>query len=164
MAQETAQKQTPLNQLPQKPASKANWLTTSGEKELPPDAVRVPDPKPDIVVLIKTDSGYVKALEMERGGDTLIGQGPVAEQFSDIVADAISRKMTLTCKPAEGSDSGFSESDRASLEYVRRSLDTQQKFDRAQSLFFFIAVAAIVLAGCFVTAASVSILRKKNRR
>lgn len=155
--------QTPISQLPQKPASKASWLAQAGEKELPPDTVKVPDPKPDVVVLIKTPQGYVKALEMERGGDTLIGQGPVAEQFADIVADAISRKVTVTCKPAEG-EGGFTEADAASLEYVRSMVESRQKYERAQSFLFFVAVTALVLAACFVIAASISFLRKKNRR
>lgn len=132
--------QKPIAQatLPQKPASKASWVMDGPE----PDSVKIPEGKPDVLVLIKTQAGYVKAMEIDRAGDSLFGTGPVATEFTEILTEAISQKLSVTCK--SGTDGGI-EALSKQISIVQGQLDARRRQDDFALTLLIIGLAAAVL-------------------
>lgn len=117
--------QAPRKDLPQKPASKADWVTAEGD--LSPEILKVPEGRPDVVVYVRTEKGYTKVMEMDRGGESLFGTGEAAKEFTETLATAISRKMTVNCLKAEAEPR--SEEDSQTLRYIKEQIDLRRKMD-----------------------------------
>lgn len=150
-------KPAPANQLPQKPASKTAWVHGMVEPE-PADTLKVPDSKPDVIVFIKTRDGYQKAMEIDKGGDSLFGSGAAAGEFTEILTEAISQKLSVTCKTA-GSQSGIN-AVTEQIAYVRQQLDEKKTRDEFAMILLGIGLAAAVL----VTISYLVIGKIQNRR
>lgn len=132
----------PIAQLPQKPASKPAWL--NGEGEPVGEVLKIPEDRPDLVVFIKTQAGYVKAMQMNKEGDSLFGTGEVAHEFTEIVSEAISKKIHITCVPPEDSarsSAAAKETSRIVLAYIEK----QKEFEVAVTKLVITSFAAVVI-------------------
>jgi hypothetical protein len=133
--------QAPRKDLPQHPASKADWLT--GEGDVAPDLIKVPDGRPDVIVFVKTEKGYAKVMELDRGGESLFGTGEAAREFTETLAQAISRKMTVNCLRAEGE--ALTEEDSTNIRYIKEQIDTRRKMDEFAAGLLAVGTAVIFL-------------------
>lgn len=128
-------------QAPAKQPIKASWQP--GDIDPASEIIRVPEGKPDVLVFIKTPQGYQKVMEIDKGGDSLFGSGPAASEFTEILTEAISRKLSVTCKAAPGNAGIDSVSDQLTL--VREQLDAKRRQDEFALVLLGIGIAAAVL-------------------
>lgn len=128
-------------QTPQRPASKSSWI--GGSLEAPGETIKVPEGRPDVLVFVKTGDGYEKAMEIDRGGDSLFGTGPVATEFTEILAEAISQKLSITCKAAPSGNAVSAVQEN--VIYIREMLEEKKKQDEFAVTLLGIALAAAVI-------------------
>lgn len=137
----TAAPAAPPATLPQKPATRSLWL--SGDPEPAQECLKLPEGRPDIIVFIKTKDGYAKAMEIDKGGDSLFGSGAVASEFTEILTEAISRKLSVTCKAVTGSPE--MESISGQLALVREQLEAKRRQDEFAMVLLGVGLVAAVL-------------------
>jgi hypothetical protein len=130
-----------MKPLPQKPAAKLPWAGSGGE--VLPDLLKIPDNRPDVLIFVKTPSGYVKAMEIDRNGESLFGTGEAAKNFTGVLTEAISSKLRLDC-PTPEIPGLVQISD--SIRHVELQLESRRKLDEFAALLLGIAIAAATIS------------------
>lgn len=121
------------------------------------DMIKVPEHRPSLLVYVRTQAGYVQALEIDRDGDSLFGKGEVARDLTEILSDAIAKKITIECK-AEAVPS-LSKADSESIAYIREAAEARKKLDE-----FSVAVIVVAMVlGSFAWLAFAILNRMRNR-
>ncbi len=143
MASETPVPSRPTAQTSQKSGAKPAWL--NGEGEPVGEFLKIPEDRPDLVVFIKTQAGYAKAMQMNKDGEALFGTGEASAEFTEILSGAISKKINVTCAPPE-EDESTTNTNLETSQLVRTYIQKQKDFESAATKLLIVSFGSVLVA------------------